>query len=141
MQATHRVTRLVEWADTDAAGIMHFSAYFIFMEQAEHEFLRSRQLSVTMQRDDQTTISWPRVAASCSFQGSACFEDLLDIDVAIERLGRKSVTYAFQFSRAGEPIAAGSMTSVCCVIEAHAPPRSIEIPADFVAKLRPFVTE
>lgn len=141
MQATHRVSRLVEWADTDAAGIMHFSAYFLFMEEAEHEFLRSRELSVTMMRDDQTTISWPRVSASCDFQGSARFEDQLDIDVSIERLGRKSVTYTFRFSRGGEPIAAGKMTSVCCVIDRHEPPRSIEIPSFFAEKLRPFVTE
>ena len=140
MQATYRVTRLVEWADTDAAGIMHFSAFFVFMEQAEHEFLRSRELSIAMTHDGQT-ISWPRVSASCDFQGSARFEDRLDIDVAIERLGRKSVTYAFRFFRAGQPIASGKMTSVCCVIQNHQPPRSIEIPPLFAEKLRPLVTE
>ena len=40
-------TRRVEFADTDAAGIAHFSAFFAWMEETEHEFLRSRGLSVS----------------------------------------------------------------------------------------------
>jgi hypothetical protein len=51
------------------------------------------------------------------------------------------VTYTFRFSRGGEPIATGKMTSVCCVIDKHEPPRSIEIPPFFAEKLRPFVSE
>ena len=47
--ATAFVTsRRVEFSDTDAAGIMHFVAFFRMMEQAEHELLRSVGLSVVM---------------------------------------------------------------------------------------------
>ena len=31
----------MEFADTDMGGIVHFSRFFVFMETAEHEFLRS----------------------------------------------------------------------------------------------------
>jgi acyl-CoA thioester hydrolase len=139
MQASHRVSRLVEFRETDAAGIMHFASFFAFMEEAEHALLRSLELSV-VQRMGEQTISWPRAAASCEYHAAAKFEEQLDIDVSIERLGRKSVTYLFKFTRDGEPIATGRMTSVCCVIKEHEPPRSIEIPALFLEKLRPFVT-
>ncbi|MEL7264077.1 MAG: hypothetical protein AAFP69_04590, partial [Planctomycetota bacterium] len=40
------IQRRVEFRDTDAAGIVHFSAFFPFMETAEHAFLRSLGLSV-----------------------------------------------------------------------------------------------
>jgi len=33
--------RIVEFADTDLAGIMHFSNFFRFVECAEHAFFRS----------------------------------------------------------------------------------------------------
>ncbi len=33
-------SRRVEFCHTDAAGIMHFSVFFQFMEQVEHEMLR-----------------------------------------------------------------------------------------------------
>lgn len=137
MPQSFQTTRRVEFRDTDAAGIAHFSAFLIYMEQAEHEFLRSVGLSV-VSRDALGTISWPRVAVACDFRGAAKFEELLDIEVRIGRLGEKSVTYEFRFSRDGKDIASGKITAVCCRIENHAPPQSIAIPPDMRTKLAPF---
>jgi len=138
MSGTFTTNRRVEFCHTDAAGIAHFSAFFTFMEQAEHELLRSVGLSVLMQ-DGSQTVSWPRVSATCDFVGAAKFEDVLQIDVDIERLGEKSVTYAFLFSHSGADIANGKMTTVCCHIQSGVPPRSIPIPADISEKLRAFL--
>ena len=49
MPTTFSTKRRVELRDTDAAGIAHFSAYFRYMEQSEHEFLRHVGLSVILQ--------------------------------------------------------------------------------------------
>jgi 4-hydroxybenzoyl-CoA thioesterase/acyl-CoA thioester hydrolase len=127
-------TRRVEFCHTDAAGIAHFAAFFEFMEQAEHELLRSRNLSVFM-NDDQGIISWPRVAAKCEFQSAARFEDVLEIEVRIGRLGEKSITYAFAFACEGTNVARGELTAVCCRMTDQAPPQSITIPAWFREKL------
>jgi 4-hydroxybenzoyl-CoA thioesterase/acyl-CoA thioester hydrolase len=108
-----RSSRLVEFRDTDAAGIVHFSVFFQYMEQAEHEFLRSRGLSV-FGSDEQGRLTWPRVSASCDYHGSARFEDTVDVDLAIERIGEKSLTYAFAFSVAGAEIGKAKLTVVCC---------------------------
>jgi acyl-CoA thioester hydrolase len=131
-------TRRVEFCDTDAAGIVHFTALFEFMEQAEHELLRGHDLSVFM-NDDAGIISWPRVAAKCEFQSAARFEDLLDIEVRILRLGEKSVTYGFRFTLESVDIASGEVTSVCCRMTDQAPPQPIAIPAWFREKLAPHV--
>ncbi|MCH7727983.1 MAG: acyl-CoA thioesterase, partial [Planctomycetes bacterium] len=90
-------------------------------------------------QDGSQTVSWPRVSATCDFVGAAKFEDVLQIDVDIERLGGKSVTYAFLFSHSGTDIANGKMTTVCCHIQSGVPPRSIPIPADISEKLRAFL--
>ncbi len=92
--SSFRTTRRVEFRDTDMAGIMHFSAFFTTLESVEHEFLRSLGLSVVME-DDSGPLGWPRVSASCDFQGAVKFEDVLDIELSIARLGEKSVTYEF----------------------------------------------
>lgn len=134
MPSPFRTSRRVEFHDTDAAGLAHFSAFLLYMEQAEHELLRHLGLSVMM-RDAEGKISWPRVAVNCEFQGTVVFEDVVDIDVGIERMGDKSVTYAFRFSCAGKDVAQGKITAVCCRIEENAPPRSISIPADIRQKL------
>jgi 4-hydroxybenzoyl-CoA thioesterase/acyl-CoA thioester hydrolase len=132
------VERRVEFCETDAAGIAHFSVFFTYMEQAEHAFWRHLGLSVVL-KDEGGTISWPRVSASCDYQGTVKFEDVLQIVVRIERLGARSVTYNFSFKRDGSEIANGKVTAVCCRIEPHQPPRSVEIPAWVVDRLRPFV--
>ena len=130
----------VEFRDTDAAGIAHFSAFFIYMEQAEHAFWRSLGHSV-MHEDADGKISWPRVSAHCDYSTPARFEEILQIEVSIARLGRKSVTYDFTFSRDQLTIARGTMTSVCCRIAIGQPPRSIEIPAELARQLQPYVSD
>ncbi len=143
MTTPFRTTRRVEFSDTDAAGIMHFSAFFRFMEQAEHDLLRSLDLSVVMVDEVAKAgggkLSWPRVHADCDFRSPAHYEDVLDIEVTIGRLGEKSASYNFRFSHGGKELATGEITSVCCRIIAGQPPQSVEIPAWFRAKLLPFV--
>ena len=133
----------VYYEDTDAAGIMHFSAFFRFMEQAEHDLLRSLELSVVMIDDVAQSgggkLSWPRVHAHCDFRSPAHYEDVLDVDVTIGRLGEKSANFVFRFSLQGKEIATGEITSVSCRIVPGQPPQSVPIPAWYRAKLLPFV--
>lgn len=135
MAEPFRVRRRVEFCDTDMAGIIHFSNYFRYMESAEVAFLRARGLSVAMEWEGQA-IGFPRVSASCDFLRPAKFEDELDILVRLTNLGRKSVTYGFEFLRGSEVMARGQVSAVCCRVyrDAHRI-ESIEIPDGIRAKL------
>ena len=104
---------------------MHFSTYFTYMEEAEHELFRQLGTTVMRKVDDETTISWPRVAAECQYRGSARFEDVIQIKVSVRRLGTTSVTFAFEFFVDQELIATGTMTTVCCLFAKDQPPKSI----------------
>ena len=130
MSHVFRTKRRIEFADTDMAGIVHFSNYFRFMESAEVEFLRSRGLSVSLTWEGEK-IGLPRVSATCDYVKPVYFEDLLDVSVSIAKIGRKSVTYAFEFSRAGEVVARGQVSSVCCRVLPEHKIESIEIPASY----------
>ncbi len=123
-----RTTRRVEFADTDMGGIVHFSRFFVFMETAEHEFIRALGANVHMNLDD-TEIGWPRVEASCQYLSPARLEDLLEIHVRVARKGEKSMTYAFTFSCGDNIIARGRMSSVCCQMNASGGLKAIPIPA------------
>ncbi|HEX5106334.1 MAG TPA: thioesterase family protein [Pirellulaceae bacterium] len=138
MSTAFITSRRVEFSDTDAAGIMHFVAFFRMMEQAEHDLLRSVGLSV-ISHETGGTLSWPRVAAKCEFQSAARFEDVLQIEVRISRLGTTSLTFAHHFALGGREVATGEITTVCCRMSATAPPQPMPIPADIAAKLRGFV--
>jgi 4-hydroxybenzoyl-CoA thioesterase/acyl-CoA thioester hydrolase len=88
-----------------------------------------------MMRDAEGVLSWPRVAASCEYRSTVKFEDLLDVELEISRLGEKSVTFAFRFTHQGRAIATGQVTAVCCRIESDGAPRSIAIPEEIREKL------
>ena len=110
------------------------------MEEAEHEFLRSLGLGV-MCRLDGHTISWPRVNAECNYRSAVRFEEIIEIEITVERIGSRSVTYGFQFSRDEIPVADGQVTVVCCKFD-HVParehPESVPIPPEFVDALTPY---
>ncbi len=127
----------VQFRDTDAAGIAHFTAIFAYLEEAEHAFLRHAGLSVHLDHEGHT-ISWPRASAHCDFQGALKFEDVVQIALRIERLGRTSVTYRFDLSHEGRAVAQGRMTAVCCHIRSGEPPQPISIPEWIREKLAPY---
>jgi len=117
------------------AGIMHFSAFFRFMEAAEHALLRSLGLSVYSKVNGEI-VTFPRVAASCEYHSPARCEEELAIEVAVERVGTKSVTYVFASSHDDRKVATGRMTSVCCRVPQGGVPVSIPIPDHVAVKLR-----
>lgn len=127
--AEFRVKRRIEFADTDMAGIVHFSNFFRFMESAEVEYLRARGLSVTMTWNGEA-IGFPRVSASCDYKRPARFEDLIETLVGVERMGQKSVTYRFEFLRDGQLLAVGKVTSACCRVLPDNQLQAMDIPAD-----------
>lgn len=127
-------TRRVEFGDTDMAGIMHFANFFRFMEAAETDFLIARGLTVSG-ADAAGKYGFPRVSAACDYQRPARFADLLTIAVTLEKIGRKSVTYRFDFTNAcGEALAAGRITAVFCRTTAGVL-ESADIPPEIRAKL------
>lgn len=130
--------RRVEFRDTDAAGIVHFSAFFFWMESVEHEMLRSAGVSVVDREPEGTDASWPRVSVSCDYLAAARFGDEVDVAVAVEAIGRSSVTYGFSFSRAGAAIARGRVVAVRCRMRPGSKPEPVPIPADVIARLEPF---
>ena len=46
MAYEYKMTRRIEFAETDMAGIVHFSNFFRMMEATEHAFFRSLGLSI-----------------------------------------------------------------------------------------------
>jgi len=122
-----RTTRRVEFADADMGGIVHFARYLVFMETAEHEFLRSLGSDAFATRDGRT-IGWPRVEVSCQYLSPAHYGDVLDIHLRIARKGQSSLTYAITISTHSRLVARGRMSSVCCIMNDGEGLESISMP-------------
>lgn len=134
MPLRFQTSRRVEFADTDMAGIMHFARFFAFMEEAEHEFLRSRGLSVVMDHEGKR-LGFPRVAAQCDFFKPLRFEEVVDIHLLLTRVGDKSLSYTVEFRKDGEVVARGTLTTCCCLVGPEGM-RPISIPDAVRARLR-----
>ncbi|MBT3469379.1 MAG: acyl-CoA thioesterase [Opitutae bacterium] len=120
MAMTYSTTRRVEFAETDMAGIMHFSNFYRWMETVEHEFFRSLGLSIHMRIDDQD-VGWPRLETSCKFKRPLKFEEEATVRLSIEEISAKTITYSFKIEKEenGQQlhIARGKMTTVCVTFE------------------------
>jgi YbgC/YbaW family acyl-CoA thioester hydrolase len=97
------------------AGIVHFSRYFLWMEQAEHEFLDTLGLGVIVEHNGNR-YGLPRVSATCDYLAPARYRDILSIGVSVAEIGRSSIRYAFDFVVAGKAVARGSITVCFCAI-------------------------
>jgi len=133
-----RTKRLVEFRDTDAAGIVHFSAFFFWMESAEHELLRTVGVPVVDRRSDGVDVSWPRVSVSCDYLSAVRFGDELSITASVAEIGRTSVTYAFTFEHATRPVAKGRVVAVRCLMHPGRKPEAVLIPHEIIARLEPY---
>jgi acyl-CoA thioester hydrolase len=119
--------RQVQFAETDMGGIVHFSSFFRYMEEAEHAFLQSLGLSVVMYLDGKK-IGMPRVSAKCDFHHPARFQDALQIFVKLHKLGTSSLSYTIDIKKGDLLLATGSIVAVLCELIDQLPPRSIPIP-------------
>lgn len=130
----YRTRRRVEFADTDLGGIAHFSRFFVFMETAEHELLRSVGASVH-QIADGGTVGWPRLASSCEYRSPARYGDLLEIVARVERVGRTALTTTYEIYCQERRVASGRMTSVQCLLDAPEGLRPVPLAPELVARL------
>jgi YbgC/YbaW family acyl-CoA thioester hydrolase len=132
----------VAFAETDMAGIVHFSNYFRYMEQAEHAFLRSLGLTVHARGDD-TAASWPRVHAECRYTAPLTFEDEFEVHLLVREKSRKTIRYDFRLIKDGQtPVATGSVTVVCVAIDrATGKMTTMPIPPEVDALIEPAPAE
>lgn len=134
-----RHRRLVEFADTDLAGIMHFANFFRFVESTEHAFFRSLGFRVHTAEGNEHE-GWPRLEVSCKYLKPARFEETLEICLRLEELRTSSLRYGFWIFIADDParalVAAGSFSIIHVEIDnAKHGIRKAPIPAALKEKL------
>lgn len=143
---THR--RRVEFADTDVAGIMHFSNFFRFMEVTEHAFYRSMGFSVhpfkKHEENEDSQVGWPRVHASADYRLPLNFEEEVEIELLVEEVKNKTVGLYFNFwkhpdEESQKVIAATGRFTVVCVTfdEELRRMKAVAIPDEWRDKLTP----
>lgn len=139
MAYEHRLQRRVEFSETDAAGIVHFSNFFRYMEGAEHAFLRSLGYTVMMRHYDPP-LGFPRVHVECDYKSPLRFDDLVEVHLLVREKKPKVLSYLIKFNNlTADPVveAARGILTVVCVT--HAPDGtlvSIRIPHEIADRIK-----
>jgi YbgC/YbaW family acyl-CoA thioester hydrolase len=120
-----RLHRRVQFHEADPAGIVHFSWFFRYMEEAEHALWRDAGLSIAPPGAD---ISFPRVSAGFEYHQPLRFEDEFDVHIRIVAMSQKTIRYSCSVTRGDTRIATGALTIVCVTAKSGQPMKAIRIP-------------
>ena len=123
--------RRVQFYETDVAGIVHFSWFYRYMEEAEHAMWREAGLSI---HPPDSEFGWPRIAATFDFQRPLRFEDEIDVHLRIAEMAAKTIRYECIVKKDGQQVASGTMTIAC--VQKKPTMRAVEIPAEIVQRLK-----
>ena len=132
MPARFSYARRVQFHETDLAGLVHFSWYLRYMEEAEHALWRSVGMSIAAKDSE---VGFPRVSVACDYKAPLHFEDEFEVEIRVEAIGRRSINYLCTILRDGQVVAVGSMTSACVIRDATGVVRSTDIPGRIITRL------
>ena len=125
--ATYIHRRRVEFADTDAAGVAHFSRLLAMVEEAEHGFFRERGIPI-LTKDS----AWPVVRSEVDFCGACRFGEEIEIRLGDFLPGKSSLAYGFEAQAGGRVVFSGKMTK--CHISPESM-RPVEISGEILGKI------
>lgn len=131
----------VEFHQVDAAGIVHFSNFYIWMELTEHAFLKKLNIPI-FEKDKNTVLGWPRIQTACTYRSPLYFQDALRICLKINQIDPKFIDYTFEFYKQQLDSfvfsASGNIKVVYAKLEDESPMRQILIPSPYIAKFQAY---
>jgi acyl-CoA thioester hydrolase len=103
----------ITYADTDAAGIIYFAAWFPWMERLHTEWLAGRGVRFT-NLADRCGASFVTRATSCEYLAVVRPYDEVEMTMSVGHVGSRSYRIDFMMTRVGdaEQVARASMTLV-----------------------------
>ncbi len=116
MRNHFKILRTIDFHETDAAGFVHFSKFFNFMEEAEHAFLQSLEIPVFEKGEDGGWAGWPHIHTACEYKSPLRFQDRIEIEIQVNKIGTKSIHYDIGIYKITEnnrtKAATGELTSI-----------------------------
>lgn len=117
----------IYYQDTDAGGVVFHSSYIDFMERARSEWLRSLGFSNAGLIKDHRVCFVVR-SLEITYMKPAVLDDLLDVSVEIESVGRSLMVFRQDVKRGEDALASAKVSLVCADVDSFKPvsvPRAI----------------
>ena len=91
----------VGFSDTDAQGVVYYGRYMPYFDLARVEYHRH----LDMLRTEPSDMQFVMRAMTVEYHAPARFDDPIEVDVRINRIGTSSVTYEFAAYLEGDTLA------------------------------------
>ena len=118
MSHRHLLRDRVQFADTDMAGIVHFSNFFRYMERVEHDLFRVLGMSIWDGHNEVAPadrVGWPRVHVACDFRAPLHFEEEFVMELLIEEVRARTLRHRVRFWKLDGSLAAEGVIVAACV--------------------------
>jgi acyl-CoA thioester hydrolase len=122
----------VGFSDTDAQGVVYYGRYMPYFDLARVEYHRH----LDMLRTEPTDRQFVMRAMTVEYHAPARFDDPIEVDVRIKRIGTSSVTYEFAAYLDGEALAVTAAQTLVLVDMAER--RPAPVPDWWREKIREF---
>jgi acyl-CoA thioester hydrolase len=106
----------VIYGDTDQMGVVYYANYLRYFEVGRNEYLRARGIRYR-ELEAQHHLFLPVIDAQITYKKPARYDDLLDLETRVTRVGRASVRFEYRVLR-GETLLATGHTMHACVSSA-----------------------
>lgn len=139
MSGTFRYRRRVQFAETDAAGIVHFSHAARYFEEAEHALMREvDQPAAENLRGGSGVRGFAKVSFQADFHAPLHAGEEIEVRLSFSEPAGRSLTWHFGIFRLDEPAEpawTGSCVTLFCEMSSLTL-RSLSIPEGFLDRLR-----
>jgi YbgC/YbaW family acyl-CoA thioester hydrolase len=110
----------VNWVDTDASGLIHYTAALRYFEVAEHALMRKL---FTGGAAVERTFLLPRVHVEADYRAALRYPDEFECVARVAAVGRSSVTFSYEVRRMDGVVAiVGRIVAVAVDVSGHSMP-------------------
>ena len=139
MPYEHRSKHIIQFSETDMAGLVHFSNFFKYMELAERDFFAANKLDLIKVQPRELT-GWPRARAECKFTAPLRFGDTIEIHLAVKAVKDRAIDYQFRIYRCNADktvtqAGKGHMTTILAKLNENGSLQSIELPTEVCERI------
>jgi YbgC/YbaW family acyl-CoA thioester hydrolase len=124
----------IRFIDVDMTGRIHYTSLLRYFEAAEIEFFRS--LNLKIEESLQAGVALPRVHVECDYLGAIHYDDLLQFEVTVGKVGHSAFRLEFNVMKEQKTVARGNFVIVAMD---RASGRPVELPGQLAEPLRRYL--
>jgi len=123
------------FSDTDAAGIVHFSTIFFWVEATEEAIFRHLHLPF-LKTDGAKLSGFPRVRVECDYLFPIYRDDVVKVTLTPAEIGDKKLVWIFDAHVGERAVAKGKLTTVYAWRDGQSPMSAALVPLEIKQALQ-----